>query len=121
MNKNLQKALETKPKAKAQWLNLTPIARRDFESWINSAKQTETRKHRVKKACSMLASGKRRPCCYSMVPMELYIALNANKKAKAQWKDLTPIGRRNLIDWIGSDKHKIEKACSILEQGRRLP
>lgn len=118
MDKNFQKALETKPKAKTQWLGLTPIARRDFESWIGSAKQEETRKNRIKKACSMLTSGKRRPCCYSIVPMNLYTALNANPKAKAQWKGLTPTERRDFVSWINSDKHSIEKACSMLVQGK---
>ena len=32
----------------------------------------------------MLVSGKRRPCCYAIVPMNLYKALAANPKAKAQ-------------------------------------
>jgi uncharacterized protein YdeI (YjbR/CyaY-like superfamily) len=47
--------------AKAQWRDLTPIARRDFISWIDSAKQPETRTRRIGKACAMLAAGKRRP------------------------------------------------------------
>ena len=32
--------------------------------WITSAKQSETRTRRIKNACLMLASGKRRPCCF---------------------------------------------------------
>lgn len=119
MNKNLHKILATNSKAKAQWLNLTPIARRDFESWINSAKLEETRKNRVKKACSMLAQGKRRPCCYSIVPMDFYTALNTNPKAKTQWKNLTPTERRDLVNWIDSDKEKIKKACSMLVSGKQ--
>ena len=47
--------------AKAQWKDLTPIACRDFISWIDSAKQPETRKRRIEKACAMLATGKRCP------------------------------------------------------------
>jgi uncharacterized protein YdeI (YjbR/CyaY-like superfamily) len=58
---NLYKALAAAPMAKAQWRDLTPSARRDFISWIDSAKQPETRRRRTEKACSMLAAGKRRP------------------------------------------------------------
>jgi hypothetical protein len=48
--------------AKAQWSDLTPIERRDFISWMDSAKeQPETHKRRIEKACAMLAAGKRRP------------------------------------------------------------
>ena len=63
---DLRKALAATPMAKAQWRDLTPIARRDFISWIDSAKQPETRRRRIEKACSMLVAGKRRPCCYSI-------------------------------------------------------
>src|SRR5213080_1467689 len=94
---DLHKALAATPVAKAQWRDLTPIARRDFISWIDSAKQPETHKRRIEKACSMLAAGKRRPCCYSIVSFNLYKALNATPKAKTQWSGLTPIERRDFI------------------------
>ncbi len=81
---DLRKALAAAPKAKAQWKDLTRIARRDFISWIDSAKQPETRKRRFEKACSMLAAGKRGPCCYSIVSFNLYTALAATPKAKTQ-------------------------------------
>ncbi len=58
---DLRKALAAAPSAKTQWESLTPIARRDFISWLDSAKQPETRKRRIKKACLMLAAGKRHP------------------------------------------------------------
>lgn len=60
----LRKALETAPRAQALWMEITPIARRDWIYWIISAKQRETRTGRVEKACDMLASGKRRVCCF---------------------------------------------------------
>ena len=61
----LKKALATAaPKARAVWSDITPIARRDWIQWITSAKQEETRLRRIKNACSMLATGKRRPCCF---------------------------------------------------------
>jgi hypothetical protein len=51
-------------KARVVWDDITPIARRDWIQWITSAKQAETRTRRIKNACSMLAGGKRRPCCF---------------------------------------------------------
>jgi uncharacterized protein YdeI (YjbR/CyaY-like superfamily) len=124
---DLRKALAAAPKAKAQWRDLTPIARRDFISWIDSAKQPETRRRRIEKACSMLAAGKRRPCCYSIVSFNLYKALAATPMAKAQWSDLTPIERRDFISWMNSAKQpeahrrRIEKACVMLAAGKRRP
>jgi hypothetical protein len=61
---DLQKALAASPKARALWSDITPIARTDWIHWIISAKQPETRARRVKNACSMLAAGKRRVCCF---------------------------------------------------------
>ena len=58
---DLRKALAAAPKAKAKWSDLTSIARRDFISWIDSAKQPEAHRGRIEKACAMLAAGKRRP------------------------------------------------------------
>ena len=61
----LRKALATAaPKARKLWSDITPVARRDWIHWITSAKQPETRMRRIKNACSMLAGGKRRPCCF---------------------------------------------------------
>ena len=124
---DLRKALAAAPMAKAQWRDLTPIARRDFISWIDSAKQAETRRRRIEKACSMLAAGKRRPCCYSIVSFNLYTALAATPKAKARWSDLTSIERRDFISWMDSAKQpeahrrRIEKACVMLAAGKRRP
>lgn len=61
---DLRKALAAAPKARALWSNITPIARRDWIHWITSAKRSETRARRVENACSMLAAGKRRVCCF---------------------------------------------------------
>jgi hypothetical protein len=61
---DLRKALAAAPKARALWSDITPIARRDWIQWITSARQPETRARRVKNACSMLAAGKRRVCCF---------------------------------------------------------
>ena len=124
---DLRQALAAAPMAKAKWSDLTPIARRDFISWIDSAKQLETRKRRIDKACSMLVAGKRRPCCYSIVSFNLYTALAATPRAKAQWSVLTPIERRDFISWMDSAKQpeaykrRIEKACLMLAAGKRRP
>ena len=62
---DLRKALAAAdPKAKKLWSDITPNARRDWIFWITSAKQLETRARRIKNACSMLATGKRRVCCF---------------------------------------------------------
>lgn len=61
---DLRKALAAAPEAKAVWKDLTRVARRDWIQWVESAKQTETRVRRITNACSMLASGKRRVCCF---------------------------------------------------------
>ena len=62
---DLRKALAAAaPKARALWSDITPNARRDWIHWITSAKQPETRARRIKNACSMLAAGKRRVCCF---------------------------------------------------------
>ena len=62
---DLRKALAAAAsKARALWSDLTPIARRDWIHWITSARRPETRVRRIKNACSMLAAGKRRVCCF---------------------------------------------------------
>lgn len=65
MPADLRAALATADaKARAIWEDITPIARRDWIHWMTSAKQAETRVRRIKNGCSMLAAGKRRPCCF---------------------------------------------------------
>jgi hypothetical protein len=61
---DLLKALADERLAQALWTDITPMARRDWILWITSARQPETRKKRIEKACAMLASGKRRVCCF---------------------------------------------------------
>lgn len=124
---DLRKVLVVAPKVVAVWRSLTPIARRDFITWVESAKQTETRRRRAERVPSMLAAGKRRPCCYAVVPMNVYTALAASPKAKAVWKNLTPTERRNFITWIDLAKDpevrglRIAKACTVLASGKRRP
>ena len=61
---DLKKALAASPKAREVWSDITPIARRDWIQWIVSAKRDETRARRIDSMCDMLASGKRRVCCF---------------------------------------------------------
>jgi len=123
---DLRKILSANPKAKVQWKNLTPIGRRDFISWIDSAKQPETRKRRIESVPSRLASGKRRPCCFAVVPMNLYTAIGSLPKAKAQWSSLSADEKRDFVDWINSAKEsemreqRIEKTCAMLVAGKWL-
>lgn len=124
---DLRQALTAFPTVNAKWNDLTPIARRDFLSWIDSAKQAETRQRRIERACSMLVAGKRRPCCYSIVSLDLRLALEATPAAKAQWSDLTPDERRDFIAWMDSAKgreahqRRIKEACAMLAAGKRRP
>ena len=61
---DLQEALAAVPEARAVWKDTTTIARLDWVHWITSGKQSKTRALRISKACDMLASGKRRVCCF---------------------------------------------------------
>jgi len=38
-----------------------PIERRDFISWMDSAKEPEPHRRRIEEACALHAAGKRRP------------------------------------------------------------
>jgi uncharacterized protein YdeI (YjbR/CyaY-like superfamily) len=122
---DLRKVLATNPTAKEKWSDLTAIARTDFIRWIDSAKQAETRRRRIERVPSMLASGKRRPCCFAVVPFDLYKALAAMPTAKKKWSTLTPTARRDLILWIESAKERetrkgrVEEACVRLAAGKK--
>ena len=61
---DLRKALAAAPDAKAQWDSLTPVARRDWIQWLDSAKKAETRERRIAGTTDMLLCGKRRVCCF---------------------------------------------------------
>ncbi len=124
---DLRAVLAADPDAQARWADLTPIGRRDFISWIDSAKQPETRKRRVDSVPSRLASGKRRPCCFAVVPLDFHSALGSAPKAKAHWRGLDSMARRDFIDWINeagappARKQRIEKACAALAAEKPRP
>jgi uncharacterized protein YdeI (YjbR/CyaY-like superfamily) len=124
---DLLAALEANPSAKAAWEDLTAIGRRDFTSWINEAKQVDTRKKRIQRACENLVKGKRRPCCYAVVPLDLYKALGSDAEAKSHWSALGANEKRDFSDWIESSpdkstrKERVVQACQLLCAGKRNP
>lgn len=124
---DLRKVFAAAPKAKAQWSDLTPLARKDFIMWVDSAKQPETRQRRIDSIPSRLASGKRRPCCFAIVPLNLHKALGENPAAKSQWGKLTPLERREFAGWVEGArdsqmrKKRVEKACLMIGAGKRRP
>lgn len=61
---DIRAALAADPAARATWDAITALARRDWIFWIVSGKKADTRAKRIASACDMLASGKRRACCF---------------------------------------------------------
>ena len=61
---DLREALAKVPEAQVVWDDTTTIARLDWIHWIESAKQSKTRAKRIRDAREMLATGKRRACCF---------------------------------------------------------
>jgi uncharacterized protein YdeI (YjbR/CyaY-like superfamily) len=76
---------------------------------------------------SRLASGKRRPCCFAIVPLDLHKALVATAKAKSEWSKLTSLERRDFASWVGSAKDsetrrkRAAESCSMLAAGKQCP
>jgi uncharacterized protein YdeI (YjbR/CyaY-like superfamily) len=68
MPSDLQKTLVAAPAAKAAWDDITLLARNEWICWIESAKKSETRNHRIARAREELIEGKRRPCCWAGCP-----------------------------------------------------
>lgn len=61
------------------------------------------------------------------VPADLRKALAAAPEAREVWSDITPIARRDWIQWMTSGKRaetralRIGKACDMLARGKRRP
>ena len=81
---DLRKALAAAPLAQAGWEDITPLARRDWIFSISSAKAPETRRRRIEKARDMLASGKRRLCCFPGIKW----IMKENAKSCGMWLPL---------------------------------
>lgn len=88
---DLRKALAASSLAQAGWQDITPKARRDWIFSISSAKQPETRRRRIEKACDMLASGKRRLCCFPGIKW----LMKKNAKSCGMWLPL-PNSKNNI-------------------------
>lgn len=60
-------------------------------------------------------------------PKDFRVALAADPAAHAAWKEITPLARNEWICWITSPKkletrrHRIERACAELAEGKRRP
>jgi Bacteriocin-protection, YdeI or OmpD-Associated/Domain of unknown function (DUF1905) len=81
---DLRKAFAAAPMAQAGWEDITPMARRDWIFSISSAKRPETRRRRIEKACDMLASGRRRLCCFPGIKW----LMKKNAKSCGMWLPL---------------------------------
>ncbi len=90
---DFRKALAASPVALAGWEDITPLARRDWIFSISSAKQPETRRRRIAKACDMLASGKRRLCCFPGVKW----MMKENEKSCGMWLPLSSSSDRSSV------------------------
>lgn len=61
------------------------------------------------------------------VPTDLRKALAGEPDAKAVWSDITPLARRDWIQWVTSGKRaetrikRIATACDMLSKGKRRP
>ncbi len=59
------------------------------------------------------------------LPADLRKALAAAPQARALWSDITPVARRDWIQWITSAKQtetrarRVENACDMLTKGKR--
>ena len=61
---DLKKALGADPKALAKWEDITPLARNEWICWTISVKSPDKRAEHVRRVCSELKEGMRRPCCW---------------------------------------------------------
>jgi uncharacterized protein YdeI (YjbR/CyaY-like superfamily) len=67
------------------------------------------------------------PISIHKMPSELKKALSSVPKAREAWEDITPLARNEFICWIldakkpETRKHRIERTCNELAQGKRRP
>ena len=62
---DLRKIINSSPAVRAAWEDITPLARNEWICWIESAKKSETRNHRIERTRIEILEGKRRPCCWA--------------------------------------------------------
>ena len=63
--KDLMIEINSFPKVKTAWEDITPLAQNEWICWIMDAKKEETRNQRIERTCTELMEGKRRPCCWA--------------------------------------------------------
>ena len=86
MPPELADVLDASPPARMTWDATTTVARIDWIHWIESARQARTRLKRVADAGDMLASGKKRVCCFD--PSGYYSkSLSPPREAKQASRD----------------------------------
>src|SRR5437868_10760613 len=61
---DVRRVLTAKPKVRAAWEQLTPLARNEWICWVLWPKKAETRSDHLRRLQSELLEGKRRPCCW---------------------------------------------------------
>lgn len=66
--KDLETAINSSPKVKSLWEDITPIARNEWICWVISPKKEETRKRRISVGLDKMSKGERRPCCWAGCP-----------------------------------------------------
>jgi uncharacterized protein YdeI (YjbR/CyaY-like superfamily) len=65
---DLRQILTRDAKARATWMDITPLARNEWICLVTSAKQQQTRERRLERTRSQLSGGQRRPCCWEGCP-----------------------------------------------------
>lgn len=78
---DLHAALAAQPTACATWDDVTAVARREWIFWVVSGKKAQTRSKRIATACAMLASGKRRACCFDRLGKDRHALAAPTPKA----------------------------------------
>ncbi|SON85266.1 conserved hypothetical protein [Xanthomonas citri pv. fuscans] len=78
---DLRAALAAQPTARATWDDVTAVARREWIFWVVSGKRAQTRSKRIATACAMLASGKRRACCFDRLGKDRHALAAPTPKA----------------------------------------
>ena len=61
---DLAQALTANARALVAWEDISAIGGNEWICWTVSVKQEKTRREHVKRVCTELAAGKRRPCCW---------------------------------------------------------
>ena len=62
---DFHKAIDSDPKAKNLWVDITPLARNEWICWVISGKKDETRSRRIAVGLDKMRKGMRRPCCWA--------------------------------------------------------